>query len=83
MKKRSSLIYNTSARQERHECDTSDTCEKRMRHKCYTNDTSATRVKNVDFDNDTSKKHIFTPLYLIYYMEKERLQGEEQFQPKK
>ena len=49
---RSSLIYNTSTRHEQHECDTSDT--------------SATRMKNFDFDNDTIKKHIFTPLYLLY-----------------
>ena len=44
-------------------------------HESYTNDTSATQVKN--FDNDTSK-NIFLHLY-IYYMARERLQGEEKF----
>ena len=29
---RSSLTYNTSARHERHECDTSDTSETQVRH---------------------------------------------------
>ena len=53
----SSLIYNMSARHERHEC--------------YTNDMSATRVKNFDFDDDTSK-NIFSQPY-IYYMASERL----------
>ena len=51
-----------------------------MRHECYTNDTSATRVKNFDFDNDTGK-NIFSHFY-IYYMARERLQGEEQFHTK-
>ena len=84
---RSSLIYNTSARNERHECDTRkhecNTSETRVlheRHECYTNDTSATRVKNFDFDNDTGK-NIFSHPY-IYYMASERLQGEEQFHTK-
>ena len=80
----SSLIYNTSARHERHECDTSDTSKTgatRVRHECHTNDTSATRVKNFDFDNDSSK-NIFSHSY-IYYMAGERLQGEEQFHSKK
>ena len=43
--------YSTSARHERHECNTTDR-----------NDTSATRRKNFDFDNDTSE-NIFTPPY--------------------
>ena len=76
----SSLIYNTSARHERHEwheCKTSKTWATRVRHECYTNDTSATRVKNFDFHNNTSK-NIFSHPY-IYYMASERLQGEEQF----
>ena len=63
---RYSLNYNTSARQERYECDTSDT--------------NATRVKNADFDNDTDK-NIFSYPY-IYYMASERLQREEQFHTK-
>ena len=41
---------------------------------------SATRRKNFDFDNDTSK-NIFAHPY-IYYLAKERLQGEEQFHSK-
>ena len=51
-----------------------------MRHECYTNDTSAKRVKNFDFDNGTSKD-IFSLPY-IYYMARERLQGEEEFHSK-
>ena len=82
---RSSLIYNTCARHERHECDTSDTNVTRVQHyphewdtsatpvqhECYTNDTSAIQVKNLDFDNSTSK-NIFSHPY-IYYMASERL----------
>ena len=60
--------------------DTSDTSATQVRHECYTNDASATRVKNFDFDNDTSKS-IFAHPY-IYYLAKERLQGEEQFHSK-
>ena len=77
---RSSLIYNTSARHERHECDTSATRATPVRHECYTNDTSATRVKSFDFDSDMSK-NIFLHPY-IYYVASERLQGEEQFHSK-
>ena len=62
------LIYKTSARHERHECDTSTM---RVRDECYTNDTSATQLKNFDFDNDTSI-NIFSHPY-IYYMESEKL----------
>ena len=88
---RSSLIYNTSARHERHKCNTSATLATRVqtivtltirvRHNCYTNDKSATRVKNFGFDNDTSK-NIFSYHY-IYYMASEKLQREEQFHSKK
>ena len=88
---RSSLIYNTNARHERHDCNTSETRATRISHKCdtsatlatrvrqecYTNDTGETRVKNVDFDNETSK-NIFSHAY-ISYIASERLQGEEQF----
>ena len=63
----SSLIYNMSARQERHECDTSatqatrvwherrdsDTNETIARHYWDTSDTSAARVQECD-TNDTS-----------------------------
>ena len=45
------LLYNTSARHERHECQT--------------NDASATRVKNFDFDNATSE-NIFSHPYVSY-----------------
>ena len=79
----SSLIYNTSARYERHECDTSDTNTTRVqyqRHECYTNDTSATRVKKIDFDNGTGK-NVFSHPY-IYYMASERLKREGQFHAK-
>ena len=62
------------------EGDTIDMSATRVRHECYTNDTSATQVKKFDFDNDTSE-NIFSHLY-IYYMESERLQGEEQFHSK-
>ena len=62
----STLNYNTSARHERHEWDTSNT--------------SAAQAKNFDFDNDTGK-NMFSHPY-IYYMASERLQGEEQFHSK-
>ena len=88
---KSSLIYNTSARHERHECDTSNISETRvrhkcdtsatrttrLRHKCYTNETSVTRVKQFDFDSGTSKNILLHPY--IYYMANDRLQGEKQF----
>ena len=70
--KASSLIYYTSARHERHECDTSDTnarrvrleryeCDKsetRVRRECYTNDTSATRALHERHECDTSEKNL-------------------------
>ena len=74
---RSSLIYNTSARHERHESSTSVTLATRVRHDWHKCDTSATRVKRFDFDNDTNKDTFSHPY--IYYMASERLQGEEQF----
>ena len=92
---RSSLIYNTSARYERHECQTSETWTTRVqhtsatqglheRHKCDTSATRTTRVrhewKKLDFDNYTNK-HIFSDS-IIYYMAIERLQEEEQFHSK-
>ena len=77
---RSSLIYNTSARQEGHVCDMSATLMTRVRHECGTSATRTTRVKNFDFDNDTSK-NIFSHPY-TYYMASERLQGGEQFHSK-
>ena len=72
----SSLIYNMSARHERHECNTSETRTTQVRHECYTNDTSPTRVKNFNFG-----KNIYSHPY-IYYMTTEILQGEEQFNTK-
>ena len=88
---RSSLIYNTSAKHERQECDTSNTNATRVQHEwdtsdtsatrvlyeCYTNDASTKRVKYFDFDNSTGK-NIFSQPY-IYYMASERVKGEEQF----
>ena len=65
LKKRSSLIYNTSARHERQESDASAALATWVRHERRKYDTNAKRVKNYDFDNDTSK-NIFTPLYLLY-----------------
>ena len=60
--------------------DKNATLATRVRHEFYTNNTSATRVKNFDFDNDTSKI-IFSHPY-IYYMARERSQGEKQFHSK-
>ena len=78
--KGSSLFYNTSARHDRHECDTTETRVTRVQHECYTDDKSATGVKNFDFDNDTSE-NIFSYPY-INYMANERLQRKEQFYSK-
>ena len=80
--KRSSLIYNTSARHERHECgtnatwgrhewDTSDTSATQVQHECYMNYTSATQVKNFDFDNYTSK-NIFSHPYIYFTIWKKK-----------
>ena len=57
------LFYDTSARHERHECQT--------------NDTNTTRVKNLDFDNATSE-NIFSHSY-ISYIANEKLQGRGNF----
>ena len=75
--KRFSLFYNTTARNERHECDMSATWMTRVRHEWHTNDTNATRVKNFDFHNNTIE-NIFSHPY-NNYMANERLQREEQF----
>ena len=83
-----SLIYNTSARHQQHECNISDmntTQVRHNRHECNTSatgvshkrhecDTNPTRAENFDFDNDTSK-NIFSHPY-TYYMASERLQEE-------
>ena len=61
IRRRSSLLYNTSARHEWYESYTNDT----VRCECNTNDTSATQVENLDFDNDTSE-NIFLHPYISY-----------------
>ena len=86
--KRSSLIYKTSARHERHKFNMSATLATRVSatqvlhdwHKCHMSATRTTRVKNFDFDNDMGK-NIFSHPY-IYYKESEKLQGQEQFHTK-
>ena len=75
---RSSLIYNASARQERHECDTSDTSATVVQHKatlttrvchgCYMNDKSAARVKNFDFVTASVKTFFHTLIFTIWQM---------------
>ena len=60
--KGSCLFYNTSARLDWHECDTSAT----QRHES---------LKNFDLNNDTSENVLSYPY--ISYMANERLQGEE------
>ena len=52
---KSSLIYNTSARHERHECDTSAT---RVRHEQRKCDTIATRALHERHECDTSEKKL-------------------------
>ena len=73
MKIWSSLAYNTSARHEQHECNTSatlvtrvwrewvtsDTSATQVQHECYTNDTSATRVLHDRHKRETSEKFSF------------------------
>ena len=81
--KRSSLFYNSSVRQERHErhkCDTSVIRVLQGQHEYHTSPTRMTRVKKFDLDNGTSE-NIFSHPY-ISYMANERLQGEEQFYSK-
>ena len=58
------LIYNTSARHERHECGRNETRMRyeqqsvtQVRHECDTDDTTTKRVKN--FDNNMSKNNFF------------------------
>ena len=54
---RSGLFYNTSARYERHGCDTNDvsaTRTTRVQHEWYKNDTSASRVLHEQHERDTS-----------------------------
>ena len=75
---RSSLIYNTSARHERHECDTSATRETWVWYKC---DTSATRTTRVRYEWKililiATRVKTFSHPY-IYYMANEKLQGED------
>ena len=71
---------DTSDRKMRHECDTNNTNATRIRHEQHECDTSATRVKNFDFDNDTSE-NIFSHRF-ISYMANEKLQEEKQFYSK-
>ena len=51
---RSSLIYNTSARHERNEWDTSATQAARAQHEWDLSHTSATQVRHERYTNDTS-----------------------------
>ena len=56
---RSSLFFNTSAKQERHECDTNNmsaTRTTRVRHEQHECDTSATRVLHERHECGTSEK---------------------------
>ena len=93
----SSLIYNTSARQVRHECDTNAIQVEGVQHEWDTSNTSPTqtaRVRHDCYTNDTSvtrvknidfdndtRKNIFSHPY-IYYMASERSQGDEQLHSK-
>ena len=56
---RSSLIYNTSARLERHKCDTSNTNAARVRHKRDRSATQTTRVLHDRHKCDTGEKFGF------------------------
>ena len=85
---KSRLIYNRSARHERHQCNTNNTSETRatrMQQKCHTNATRTTRVQHEcntngssatrvkNFDFDNdASKKIFSHPY-TYYMASERL----------
>ena len=83
---RSSLIYNTSARSERYECNTTAklaTRAIRMRQKCNTSATRTTQVRHkwkILILITTRVKTFSHPC--IYYMAIERLQGEEKFHTK-
>ena len=49
----SSLIYNTSARNERQECDTSDTTATQVRHDWYERNTRPTRMLHEQHEYNT------------------------------
>ena len=82
---RSSLIYNTSDRHQRHECDSSDTiatqCDisdasetqgTRVRHKCGTSATRTTQVRHERKILILITTHFSHPY--TYYISSERLQ---------
>ena len=80
---RSSLIYNTSARHERHECDMSETRATRVRHKCGTSVTRKARMWHEWDILILIATRVKTNLHpYIYYMARERLQGEGKFHSK-
>ena len=60
---RSSLIYNTSTKHKRHECDTSAT---RVRHECYKNNKSVARMKKIDLITIRVKTYFHTPIFTIW-----------------
>ena len=74
---RSSLIYNTSARHEQHECDTGNTSETRPT-RCNTSTTQTTRVRHECYTNDTIaililittqvKTYFYTPIFITWHM---------------
>ena len=74
----SRLFYNTSARAQQHQCDTSGTSLTRVRHEPHECDKSATRVKNFDFGNGMSENNFHTPI--VSYMTNERLPAEFTFE---
>ena len=53
---RSSLIYNTSARHDRHECNTIAILAIQVRHERHECDTSATRLLHERKECETSEK---------------------------
>ena len=53
---RSSLIYYTSDRHERHECNTSDANATQVQHQQHECDTKATRVLHEQHECETSEK---------------------------
>ena len=69
----SSLVYNTSARHERHECDTWNTSAIQVRRECNANDTSATRMTRVPHEwkilillTTRVKTYFHTPVFTIW-----------------
>ena len=68
VEKRSSLIYNTRARYERHECNKSATLATQVRRECYTNDISATRTLHERYTNDTSATRVQTYFHTIIFI---------------